>query len=53
MKNEVMSSNKSYSESKDSEMSASIDNLDRLIKAKDSEIAALTRRLKESDAKYH
>jgi len=33
-------------------MSASIDNLARLIKAKDGEIATLNRRLKESDEKY-
>jgi hypothetical protein len=33
-------------------MSTSIDNLARLIKAKDGEIAALTRKLKKLDEKY-
>jgi hypothetical protein len=53
MKNEVISANNLNSESKDSQMSASIDNLARLIMAKDGDIAALTKSLRESDEKYH
>ena len=55
MKTEVISSNNLNSESIANQISASgnkIDNLSLLIKQKDSDIAALTKNLKETDEKY-